>query len=1148
MYFLWLYVQSKFKIFIKNNYLKQKNSPNKDKLNISLEYIYLNSVNSSDYLEFFKIFTSFFAIFSTLIPISIMIMLEVAKGIQVGLLSLDKLMKNDKNDKFKVLSLKLQEDLGNIHYIFTDKTGTLTKNEMEFRACSIFNILYDESIETDNNNYNSKLYEEDNEPGRSCFSKEFNNEVLKAAISNQRESDIFKFHNSRYKYIAESVTEFFLSIAINHNVLLEYDNKGRSYYQGSSPDECVLVKSAQELGIEFIERSGNKINLIYFNQKVNFDIYHRFEYSSSRMRSSIIIKDISGNIKLYIKGADTVILKRIDEFSKNYLLKKTKEDMDTFAKKGLRTLCYAVKTLNIDEFKEWESKYLDIKFKSIEDKSLINELEECISEIENNVTLLGTTALEDKLQEDVANCLSSFIESGIEVFMLTGDKLDTAETIGYGCKLFKDDTEVFKIKNELDVTEINSRLKYVLKEMKEIENNMLNKNKDISKNKIRAKNNYKTFDNNLVVKNYSNKNNFDLNNKSIKLKQKNLLEDNSIEFNYLYKTNNNLNKATSFNKNKKKDLNSKLCYHSGNNSIKEDVNLILDNKKTNIIGNGESLNIPSIKKYLDQLNLDNEYSENVLFSKYKKTHSFLFSNNLNLNKNKNIANLNKYDNANIIQNIINKYNNKKLSSNNFDKNVIYENIHKINKNINSTERNKISSSYNLKRLTLDNLYISNKIFGKFNQSTNSNNELHYDKDEDIDMADESIFRGLCEEGFYENMEMGDNISVIDFLKHKKTVKVNDQCKYVNTVNSKFNSKNNIIKVNSIKSSNKEIKNLSIIIPQKSNNIDYDNNNNNINYRNNKKHNDYDKNNYYENNDKEYKYLSKNQFKNNKYKLNIKDNDLDNQNSKNNNEKDVNKYIENLKSKIEKMNIQKNENMLNFNWIDNINLNLYNKKINKINDINNDDYLNNDTHDFDNNELSNFTLANFGILVEGSAITKCLDKSNNELFWKIILKSRSIICCRCSPIQKSDIVQFVKKKSSKITLSIGDGGNDVNMIKEANIGIGIFGKEGSQAAYSADYAISQFKYLKRLLLYHGRYYLMRNSYFVMYYFYKNLIFTFPQFLFAFYNGFSGTLLWDNYYYLAYNSFITMAPVGLRMLYEEDIDINFKGYPNRDKQLE
>ena len=107
---------------------------------------------------------------------------------------------------------------------------------------------------------------------------------------------------------------------------------------------------------------------------------------------------------------------------------------------------------------------------------------------------------------------------------------------------------------------------------------------------------------------------------------------------------------------------------------------------------------------------------------------------------------------------------------------------------------------------------------------------------------------------------------------------------------------------------------------------------------------------------------------------------------------------------------------------------------------------------------------------------CTSKGEAEkLFWFLIQHSRSIICCRCSPIQKSEIVKFVKRNTKDLTLAIGDGENDVNMIKAAHIGIGIYGKEGAQAAYNSDYAFYEFKYLKILLFANGRFILLRNSY-------------------------------------------------------------------------
>ena len=117
-----------------------------------------------------------------------------------------------------------------------------------------------------------------------------------------------------------------------------------------------------------------------------------------------------------------------------------------------------------------------------------------------------------------------------------------------------------------------------------------------------------------------------------------------------------------------------------------------------------------------------------------------------------------------------------------------------------------------------------------------------------------------------------------------------------------------------------------------------------------------------------------------------------------------------------------------------------------------------------NENNKKIKCKFSLTVEGSAITTCMtDGEAGDLFWNLIQRSRSLICCRASPSQKSQIVQLIKKKTDAITLAIGDGGNDVNMIKTSNVGIGIFGKEGYQAAYNSDYAISQFKYLKKIII-------------------------------------------------------------------------------------
>lgn len=109
-----------------------------------------------------------------------------------------------------------------------------------------------------------------------------------------------------------------------------------------------------------------------------------------------------------------------------------------------------------------------------------------------------------------------------------------------------------------------------------------------------------------------------------------------------------------------------------------------------------------------------------------------------------------------------------------------------------------------------------------------------------------------------------------------------------------------------------------------------------------------------------------------------------------------------------------------------------------------------------------------------------------------VKCRAVLCCRLSPLQKCEIVQMMKTLPDEpITAAIGDGANDVSMIQEAHVGLGIVGKEGRQAARCADYAFANFCMLKKVLLVHGHYYTQRLSLLVLYFFYKNLVFMLIQ---------------------------------------------------------
>ncbi|TVU13805.1 hypothetical protein EJB05_37233, partial [Eragrostis curvula] len=159
------------------------------------------------------------------------------------------------------------------------------------------------------------------------------------------------------------------------------------------------------------------------------------------------------------------------------------------------------------------------------------------------------------------------------------------------------------------------------------------------------------------------------------------------------------------------------------------------------------------------------------------------------------------------------------------------------------------------------------------------------------------------------------------------------------------------------------------------------------------------------------------------------------------------------------------------------------------------------------------------------------KHSKESFTKLAMLSRTAICCRMTPLQKAQLVGILKSVGY-LTLAVGDGGNDVRMIQEANIGVGISGREGLQAARAADYSIGRFKFLERLILIHGRYSYNRTAFISQYSFYKSLLICFIQILFSYLSGLSGTSLFNSMSLMAYNVFYTSLPV-MTIIFDKDI---------------
>ncbi len=981
------------------------------------EYIYYaKSENFSYTLEFFALFGAFFIIFNNIIPISLTITFEIAKFIQVWFISKDtKMFDEEKDEKFKILSMKLQEDLGNVKYIFTDKTGTLTKNEMIFRACSIYSKLFfeekknDEMDELDANNYdendaeknsnnNAKNASNQNNPPpfqKSVFSPLFDLPSIENAMHCDLPIEIDEIENSYYKSTRDSIIEFFLNIALNHNVLTEIQGEDM-IYQGANPDEVTLVTAAKQIGVKYLGRVGNIITIDIDNNLYQFEVLQKFEFSSERARSSIIVKDLNtSEIKLFIKGSDEKLLKIIDTFSYRNLEFITKEHLEKFAKSGLRTLCYGVKVIPQSDYDEWKNKYEEIKYKFLLNQELKKDLENQIENIEEECLLLGVSGLEDRLQDEVKDTIEQILEAGIQTWMITGDKLDTAESIGYASKIFDDDTEVFKIRSTENKQEILTSMKKLLEDIALMEKQMNLMKLEKKKRKGKKKNP----------------------NKSDSLeKEKKLRDDNG-------------------------DRKTEFKIELIPNATEEQMNGSFQKEKIENVAGGTETNLNNI--FTPKLESVQEYSNTVRFSAV--------------------------DNK-----IFTEFGKKRSSDQIF--------------------RNKTTTKYKMQNLNL-----KEKIM-------NLNDSVEDESPSQVD--DVSVIKFIYDNNFL-------NESIMDKKEFAHTF-MNHILKVANNAN---NSSQSVIKKNLDELGNNIKYQANIINDEERKNLNLKNGETPIEIRINQRNNiEIEIKNDQSRNDSENRDSSNRNY--NADPLALKDGEeceeIDLSNLYEHYQKELNKFQE-RKESVRKI--------LKFT---NLDFAHFKKK----------------KSEEEEHDMKDVNLLNFGLIIEGSAINFCLDDEVKTIFWKLIKKSRAVICCRCNPIQKSDIVNFVKKKSGEVCLSIGDGGNDVNMLKAANVGIGIFGKEGYQAAYNSDYAISQFKYLKRLLFYHGRYSLLRNTYFIYFFFYKSLIFCVPNLWFAFFSGFSGTLLWDNLYMILYTSIISTMPPVVIMVFEEDIDITFEDYQNKE----
>uniref|UniRef100_A0A663NC57 Phospholipid-transporting ATPase n=1 Tax=Athene cunicularia TaxID=194338 RepID=A0A663NC57_ATHCN len=384
-------------------------------------YLYDAADFSPPYRGFLN-FWGYIIVLNTMVPISLYVSVEVIRLGQSYFINWDlQMYYPEKDTPAKARTTTLNEQLGQIHYIFSDKTGTLTQNIMTFKKCCINGQRYGE--------YRDGAGQLQSHPEQVDFSWNeyadgkflFYDHYLIEQIKSGKEPEIQKF--------------FFL-LAICHTVMVDTSD-GQLNYQAASPDEGALVTAARNFGYVFLSRTQNTITISEMGIERTYDVLAILDFNSDRKRMSVIVKESGGNIRLYCKGADTVIYERLHP--RNLKREATEEALDIFANETLRTLCLCYRDISHDEFEAWNKKFAEA---SVATTNRDEALDKVYEEIEKNLILLGATAIEDKLQDGVPETISRLSKADIKIWVLTGDKKETAENIGFSCELLTEETTI----------------------------------------------------------------------------------------------------------------------------------------------------------------------------------------------------------------------------------------------------------------------------------------------------------------------------------------------------------------------------------------------------------------------------------------------------------------------------------------------------------------------------------------------------------------------------------------------------------------------------------------------------------------------------------------------------------------------------------
>ncbi|KAK6463260.1 ATPase that leads to neomycin-resistant protein when overexpressed [Scheffersomyces coipomensis] len=346
----------------------------------------------------------FLILFSSIIPVSLRVNLDLAKSVYAS-----QIQKDLEIAGTIVRTSTIPEDLGRIEYLLSDKTGTLTQNDMELKKLHLGAVSYaGESLDIVTDYVKNILSLLDSKPGGSLIKK---------------------------KDLSSRVCDLVLTLAICHNVTPTYEDEtdevnGIVSYQAASPDEIAIVKFTESVGLKLFKRDRHSISLLHVatNQTLNYEILYNFPFSSDTKRMGIVIRDLQRDeIWFMQKGADTVMANIVN--NNDWL----DEETGNMAREGLRTLVIGRKRLTKNSYQDFVEEYTKASI-SMRDRDLI--MQRVIGQyLEQDLELLGLTGVEDKLQRDVKTSIELLRNAGIKIWMLTGDKVETAKCVSISARL-----------------------------------------------------------------------------------------------------------------------------------------------------------------------------------------------------------------------------------------------------------------------------------------------------------------------------------------------------------------------------------------------------------------------------------------------------------------------------------------------------------------------------------------------------------------------------------------------------------------------------------------------------------------------------------------------------------------------------------------